>query len=65
MLENIRSKYILKYLLFHIREKKKLNLIKYNKNIQTKLNIKLLNYQIFSGNYTTIIENNMMNIKII
>ena len=63
MLENIRSKYILKYLLSHIGEKKKLNLVKYNKNLQTKLNIKLLNYKIFSGNYTTIIGHNK-NIKI-
>ena len=58
MLENIRSKYILKYLLSHIGEKKKLNLVKYNKNLQIDLNIKLLNYKIFSGNYTTIYENN-------
>ena len=63
MLENIRSKYILKHLLLHIGEKKKLNLVKYNKNLQTKLNIKLLNYKIFSGNYTTIIGHNK-NIKI-
>ena len=58
MLENISSKYILKNLLFYISEKKKLNLVKYNKNLQIDLNIKLLNYKIFSGNYTTIYENN-------
>ena len=62
MLENIRSKYILSNLLFHISEKKKLKLIRYNKNIQAKLNIKLLNYKIFSGIYTTIFEHNK-NIK--
>ena len=54
MLDNIRSKYILKYLLHYIKEKKKLILFRYNKNIQTNLNIKLLNYKIFSGNYSTI-----------
>ena len=57
MMENIRSKYILKYIIFHISEKKKLNLIRYNKCIQTKLNIKLLNYKIVSCNYITIYEN--------
>ena len=56
MLDNISSKYILKYLLNYISEKKKLILFKYNKSIQTKLNIKLLNYKVFSGNYTTIYE---------
>ena len=63
MLENIRSKYILKSLLMYISEKKKLNLVRYNKNIQSKLNIKLLNYKIFSGICTTIYEDNK-NIKI-
>ena len=47
MLENIRSKYILKYSLSFIIEKKKLYLVRYNKNIQSKLNIKLLNYKYF------------------
>ena len=64
MLENIRSKYIVKFLLSYISEKKKLILIRYNKNIQAKLNIKLLNYKIFSGNYTTIYENDNKYIKI-
>ena len=63
MLENIRSKYILKYSLSFIIEKKKLYLVRYNKNIQSKLNIKLLNYKIFSGICTTIYEDNK-NIKI-
>ena len=58
MLENIKSKYILKNLFFYISEKKKLTLLRYNKNIQTKLNIHLFNYKIFSGKYRTISENN-------
>ena len=58
MLDNIRSKYILKFFLSHVNEKKKLNLIKYNKNIQSKININILNYKILSGNYTTIYEKN-------
>ena len=63
MLENIRSKYVLKYSLSFIIEKKKLYLVRYNKNIQSKLNINLLNYKIFSGICTTIYEDNK-NIKI-
>ena len=58
MLDNIKSKYILKIVLSNVSEKKKLDLIKYNKNLQTKLNIKLLYYKIFSGNYKIIYENN-------
>ena len=58
MLENIKSKYILRYFFSFTTEKKKLNLVKYNKDLQTKLSIKLLNYKIFSGNYIIIYENN-------
>ena len=58
MLENIRSKYIFKYSLSFIIEKKKLNLVRYNKNMQAKININILNYKKFSGNYTTIFKNN-------
>ena len=57
-MENIKSKYILKFFLSHINEKKKLNLVKYNKNMQTKININLLYYKNLSGNYTTIYDNN-------
>ena len=64
MLDNIRSKYILKFFLSHVNEKKKLNLVKYNKNIQSKININILNYKILSGNYTTIYENNNKRAKI-
>ena len=53
----------MKNILFYISEKKKLNLFRYNKKIQAKLNIKILNYKIISGNYTTIYEGNK-NIKI-
>ena len=58
MLDNIKSKYILKLFLSYVKEKKKLNLVKYNKNMQTKININLLYYKIFSGNYTTIYDDN-------
>ena len=70
MLGNIKSKYILKIITSHISLKTQLNLVKYNKNIQLKLDLKLLHYKIFSGNFTTIFDNNnkqekyLMNIKI-
>ena len=47
MLDNIKSKYILKIFVSHISEKKKLALVKYNNNLQTKLVLNLLNYKIF------------------
>ena len=58
MMDNIKSKYILEFFLSHINEKKKLNSVKYNKNLQSKLNLNLLHYKIFSGNFTTIFDNN-------
>ena len=58
MLGNIKSKYILKIITSHISLKTQLNLVKYNKNIQLKLDLKLLHYKIFSGNFTTIFDNN-------
>ena len=69
MLENVKSQYILKIIFLPITEKIKLNLIRYNINLQSKLDIKLLNYKIFSGNYSIINEyikkeKYMMNMKI-
>ena len=53
MLENIKSRYIFRIIIFHLSVKKKLILIKYNKKLQTRLNIKILNYKIFSGKSIT------------
>ena len=39
MLENVKSKYIIKEIFEMIKNKRKLNIIKYNKTIQSKLNI--------------------------
>ena len=51
MLERIKAIYFVKIFLSNIEEKKKLKIIKYNKNLQTELNINLMNYKIFSGKY--------------
>ena len=51
MLENIKSINIIKKLFNQLDEKAKLNLIKYNKAIQTKINIDIINYKLFIGKY--------------
>ena len=52
MLENIKSSFNLKNIFSFISDdKKKLKLIKYNKNLQQKVDINLINYQLFSGKY--------------
>ena len=50
MLENINSKYILKIIYYFIEEKKKLKIIKYNKYLQNKLDIKILDYRLLNQN---------------
>ena len=51
MLKNTKSIYILKKFFTWVDEKTKLNLIKYNKNMQNILDISLINYKTFSGRY--------------
>ena len=51
MLVNIKSKYIISIIFTFIKEKRKLEIVKYNKNIQNKINIALLNYKLFKGKY--------------
>jgi len=53
-LENIKSKYILEQILIYLKENKKLNIIKYNKNIQTRLDIDIKTYKYYSENYSPI-----------
>ena len=50
-INDIKSSYFIIILFSHLREEVKLKIIKYNKNYQHLLNIKLINYQIFSGKY--------------
>ena len=51
MLENIKSSFFKKFIFFHLDEERKLQLIKYNKTLQNILDISLINYIIFSGEY--------------
>ena len=51
MLDKIKSTYFYQKLFLHIDDKKNLELIKCNKNLQTILDITLMNYRIFSGKY--------------
>ena len=49
MLDKIKSSYYINNLFSFINDKTKLNLIKYNKNIQNKIDININNFKIFSG----------------
>ena len=51
MLDNIKSIYFLKIIFLPIADIRKLELIKYNKTLQQKIDIKLINYKIFSRRY--------------
>ena len=50
ILKNIKSKYIMIFIFSHLEEKRKLEIIKYNKNIQNILDIKLINYKFYYMN---------------
>ena len=62
MLEKVKSKYILKEIFENIRNKRKLNIIKYNKGINIKLEMNKEDFQIyiilkeFNNKYNTNIE---------
>ena len=47
MLDNVKSEYILKEIFAKIRNKRKLNIIKYNKGIKVKLNINKKDFEIY------------------
>ena len=49
MLKKIKSTFILKSIFLYIEDKRKLNFIKYNKNMQRKLKFNLVDYQRYSG----------------
>ena len=51
MLDKIKSSYYINNLFSFINDKTKLNLIKYNKNIQKDLDIGLINYIYFTKKY--------------
>ena len=62
MLDNVKSKYIIKELFENIKNKRKLNIIKHNKRIKIKLNINkedfkiYINLEEFNNKYNTNIE---------
>ena len=47
----VKSDYIIKKIFSYLNEKNKLKIIKYNKNLQNKININLINYKLFKGIY--------------
>ena len=51
MLKNIKSTYILKMVLFHLEEVLKLELVKYNKSFQKKIDLSIKNYKEFTKRY--------------
>ena len=51
MLKNIKSSYFIKKFFSHIDEDRKLKIIIYNKYLQNKIDINLINYKIYSGRY--------------
>ena len=51
MLENIKSLYYLKILFSLLDDGIKLNLFRYNKNFQTKIDINIMNYKRFANKY--------------
>ena len=51
MLLNVKSEYIIKIIFSHLIEINKLQILKYNKILQNKIGIKLINYKLFKGIY--------------
>ena len=51
MLELIKSEFFRKTIPFFLNEKRKFQLIKYNKNFQNKIGINIINYRTLSGRY--------------
>ena len=51
MLENIKSSYVARFILSDLKEDRKLELVKYDKGLQNFLEINLIDYKIYSGNY--------------
>ena len=57
MLENSKSIYFIKKLFTFVDEKTKLDIIKYNKNMQNIMDINLINYKFYSKKYIIFEEN--------
>ena len=52
LLLNIKTIYFIRIIFFHLDEKIKLKIVKYNKYMQTLINISIIHYKFFSGRYT-------------
>ena len=51
MLNNIKSNFFIKLIFLHIDEEIKLDLLKYNKSLQSSINISILNYKTLTDKY--------------
>ena len=60
MLENVKSVYFLKIIFSFVEDRQKLKIIKYNKSVQNKIDINLVNYKFLSGKYIIYESNNMV-----
>ena len=66
MLINIKSSFISKRLFYNLDKKRKLKIVKYNKKLQNKINLDIIDYKSFSGRYIeyeTKIKGKEFNIK--
>ena len=59
MLKNIRSLFIMKKAFILLCNKRKLNLVKYNKSLQDKLNLDFKDYRIYSERYIKYLESDI------
>ena len=57
MLKNVKSIYFSKIIFSYINDKKILEIVKYNKQLQNNIDINLNNYKLFSGKYIVFEEN--------
>ena len=54
IIENIKSRYILSKIYNNMTKKKKLEIVKYNKRIQNRINLSVKNYKEYSETFTPI-----------
>ena len=62
-MKKIKSFYFIKKIYSFLEERRKLDLIKYNKKIQNSMNISLINYKFLSGKYVVFMDGNNGNGK--
>ena len=60
MLNKIKSKYILQNIFIHINYIQKLNTLRFNKRIQNRLEINIIDYRRLSGKYKIIKDNELI-----